>query len=302
MSFNTKSYELHSNTYKDTDVDKAKQWTNKDTVDYWRHKRMYDTLLPILTNYPNASWLTVGDGKYGTDANYLLGFTPNVLATDIAEDCLKMAKESGFIPNYKIENAEKLSFEDNTFDFALVKEAYHHFPRPSIALYEMLRVSKKGIVLIEPNDPNAQIPQKFSVRQSFFWFIQSIKNKIKKLLGRESYYSMGNYEPVGNFVYSISEREIEKVALGLNYDLVAFKGINDDYIEGVEYELLKDHGPKYQTLLNTIQNEDKKVKEGKRIYGIITAIIFKEMPDESCMKSLMDAGYSVTKLSKNPYI
>lgn len=302
MELNQKSYELHSKTYADTDVSVAQQWTNEETVDYWRHKRMYDTLLPILNNYKNAKWLTVGDGKYGTDAHYVLKHTPHVLPTDIAEDCLKMAKETGFIPDYKIENAEQMTFKDNEFDFALVKEAYHHFPRPSIAVYEMLRVAKKGIVLIEPNDPNVQTPQKFYFKKALFWFVQGIKNSIKKIQGKEAFYELGGYETVGNFVYTISEREIEKIALALNYDMVAFKGLNDDYIEGVENELIKDNGPLFQKIKKTIDTEDKKVKNGKRVYGILTAIIFKEMPNDNCINDMKQDGFSIVKLSKNPYI
>lgn len=302
MNFKDKSYEIHSGSYSNTDEDKAKQWTDKNTVDYWRHKRMYDTLLPILNNYKNAKWLTVGDGKYGTDANYLLEHTPNVLPTDIAEDCLKMAKSTGFIPDYKIENAENMSFKDDEFDFALVKEAYHHFPRPMIAVYEMLRVAKNGIVLIEPNDPNCQIPYKFTINKAIFWLLNAVKNRIKMALGKQTYYPQAGYEEVGNFVYSISEREIEKVALGLNYDMVAFKGFNDDYISGVEQEMLKDNGPLYQKIKKTIDAEDKKVKNGKRVYGIMTSIIFKEMPSEACINDMKNAGFVITKLMKNPYL
>lgn len=302
MSFTDKSYDAHSKSYADVDKNRAEQWTNEGTVDYWRHERMYNTLLPILNNYKNAKWLTIGDGKYGTDAHFLLKHTLNVLPTDIAEDCLKMAKEASFIPDYKIENAEHLSFKDNEFDFALVKEAYHHFPRPFIAVYEMLRVAKNGIVLIEPNDPNCQSPQQFSINQSLFWLKNSLKNWIKKLLGKEIYNPQGGYEPTGNFVYTISEREIEKMALGLNYDMVAFKGLNDDYIVGVETEKLADKGPLYQKISNTLKNEDKKVKAGKRSYGIYTAIIFKEMPNESCINDMKNAGFKINKLMKNPYL
>lgn len=302
MDFNTKSYELHSNMWVNTDEQSTTQWTNEETVDYWRHKRMYDTLIPVLNNYPNAKWLTVGDGRYGTDAHYILKYTSNVLASDIAEDCLKTAKEKGFITDYKIENAEKMSFADNTFDFALVKEAFHHFPRPSLSVYEMLRVAKKGIILIEPNDPNCQSPKKFTLNETLFWFFQGIKNSIKGIFGKDPFYSQGGYEPVGNFVYTISEREIEKTALGLNYDMVAFKGLNDDYIEGVEYEMLKDNGPLFNKIKSTIEKEDGKVKMGKRVYGILTAIIFKEMPDDNCINDMKKAGFKITKLMKNPYI
>lgn len=302
MEFNKASYQAHSKLYSDVNEDIANKWTKEDTVDYWRHKRMYDSLLPLLHNYKDAKWLTIGDGKYGTDAHYLLKHTPNVLPTDIAEDCLKMAKESGYIPDYRIENAEYLSFENDSFDFVLVKESYHHFPRPSIAVYEMLRVAKKGIILIEPNDPNIQSPQKFQFKKAAFWFIHGIKNSIKRLLGKEIFYEYGGYETAGNFVYTISEREIEKIALGLNYDMVAFKGFNDDYIEGVENEKLKDNGPLYQKISKKIEEEDKKVKNGKRVYGILTAVIFKEMPNESCISHMKKDGFDIRKLMKNPYL
>jgi ubiquinone/menaquinone biosynthesis C-methylase UbiE len=296
-----KSYERHAQSYKNVDKTRVLQWTNEDTVDYWRHNRMFETLLPLLNNYPNAKWLTVGDGKYGTDAHYILKHTPNVLATDIAEDCLKEAKAAGFIPDYRIENAEKLSFENDAFDFAVCKEAYHHFPRPFIAVYEMLRVAKKAVVLIEPNDPSCVIPEKFSFGNALFWFIQAIKNVIKKIIGKEIYYKQGGYEPDGNFVYYISEREIEKLALGLNYEMLAFKGMNDVYIEGVENELLKDKGPKFRAIKNMIEKEDKKVQRGRRVPNMLTAILFKEEPNEACMRDLRSAGFKITKLMKNPY-
>ena len=65
---------------------------------------------------------------------------------------LEIGNKIGFINNYSEENAEDLSFNDESFDYVLIKEAFHHFPRPWIALYEAFRVCKKGIVLIEPND------------------------------------------------------------------------------------------------------------------------------------------------------
>ena len=46
----------------------AKIWLENDTIDAWRHARMYSALDPLLETYPDASWLTVGDGRYGKDA------------------------------------------------------------------------------------------------------------------------------------------------------------------------------------------------------------------------------------------
>jgi len=33
---------------------------------------MYQVIDPILAANPTAKWLTVGDGRYGNDANYIL--------------------------------------------------------------------------------------------------------------------------------------------------------------------------------------------------------------------------------------
>ena len=129
-----------------------------------------------------------------------------------------------------------------------------------------------------------------------------VNEKVEELLGKEVYYSLGGYEEVGNFVYTISEREIEKIALGLNYDLVAFKGLNDDYIAGVETEKLADKGPLFQKISKSIEKEDRKEKAGKRSWGIFTAVIFKEMPNENCIKDMEKAGFKITKLMKNPYL
>lgn len=54
--------------------------------------------------------------------------------------------------SYKKEDMQKLSFKDNSFDLVFVKEAIHHTAMPIKTFYEMLRVSKKAIILIEPNE------------------------------------------------------------------------------------------------------------------------------------------------------
>lgn len=130
----------------------AKPWLLDGTIDSWRHARMYAFTDPITSVFKKASWLTVGDGKYGRDAHYLEQQEANVLATDISDVLLKKAKKEGYVEKYKKENAECLTFKDNSFDFVLCKESYHHFPRPIVALYEMIRVAKKAVILIEPND------------------------------------------------------------------------------------------------------------------------------------------------------
>lgn len=54
--------------------------------------------------------------------------------------------------SYKKADMQKLSFKNSSFDLVFVKEAIHHTALPIKAFYEMLRVSKKAIILIEPNE------------------------------------------------------------------------------------------------------------------------------------------------------
>ena len=156
-TFQDKSYQQHRELFKEYTQNggkaaHAKTWIEKDTVDTWRHQRMYQVLDPILVAEPKAKWLTVGDGRYGNDAKYITEKGCDALATDISEYLLKEAKDIDYISKYKLENAESLSFHDLEFDYVFCKESYHHFPRPMLALYEMLRVANSGVLLIEPND------------------------------------------------------------------------------------------------------------------------------------------------------
>src|SRR5690606_3411078 len=111
----------------------AKAWLRPDTVNAWRLERMYSCAIPLLEAYPDASWLTVGDGRYGLDAMYLRSRGAKALATDISGILLEEAKAQGLIDDYRVENAEHLSFASESFDFVFCKESYHHFPRPMCA-------------------------------------------------------------------------------------------------------------------------------------------------------------------------
>nr|WP_237707692.1 hypothetical protein [Desulfocurvibacter africanus] len=74
----------------------ANTWFREDTVDAWRHRRMYEMFDPLLTGDPGSSWLTVGDGRWGKDARYIHKKGGKVCATDITPDLLEHAKAIGF--------------------------------------------------------------------------------------------------------------------------------------------------------------------------------------------------------------
>ncbi len=306
-SFHTLSHLAHERVYDSAESARlARTWTRADTVDGWRHARMYRTLDPLLAAQPGARWVTVGDGRYGTDAHYLASRGAEALATDISDTMLQRAKAEGFIREYRKENAEHLSFADDSFDFALCKESYHHFPRPMLALYELLRVARRAVALIEPDEsPILMSPG------------HVVKMMVKETLiriglgGRFGDRATGIidtgvnwYEEVGNFGYSISRREIERVALGLNLPHVAFLGLNDAYEPGVEEEPASEDSALFRRIRDDIAAQDRAGQRGlsRSRPKLLGAVIFKAALDPALRAALVAAGCEVRDLPRNPYL
>lgn len=134
-SFEEFSYAAHSKEYADHRVDGrlselAQSWLRTDTVQAEIQHSLRLSVVPLLAAFPGSKWLTVGDGGLGNDAHFLMKYGVDAVATDISTELLAEAKRSGHIRDYAWQNAEKLSYPDDSFDFVLCKEAYHHFPGP----------------------------------------------------------------------------------------------------------------------------------------------------------------------------
>ena len=298
-SFYEISYQIHEKSYSEVDKQKEielyKNWFNNNTVDIWRHLRMLDFLDIFIDLFPSAKWLTVGDGRFGTSAIYIGRKGSNVLPSDIDVSLLKIAKEQAMIKDYCYANAEKLPFDKDAFDFTFCKEAYHHFPRAYLALYEMLRVSSTAVMLTEPRDwLPSPVPRRL---------LQAAKHFIKNISGQKpSHPDAGNYEPVGNYVFTISEREFQKIASGLNLPAVAFKSFHDVYLEGVEKEKINSNGPLFKKIKKKIM-----INRLLRLFGIektnrIIAILFKKSISETLRGKLETSGFTIIDLPKNPYV
>src|SRR5688572_1586710 len=129
-NFHELSYDLHKkhNVLEGNELSTMqKSWFRTDTVDYWRYNRMYIPITPLLKNFQKSKWITIGDGRFGLDSIKLKKIEPSleITPTDISSDLLEDAKAKGLIEKYSTENAEKLSFLDNSFDFSFCKESFH---------------------------------------------------------------------------------------------------------------------------------------------------------------------------------
>jgi len=285
MKTHIKSYTNQIEHLKKYSDDRCKLNLDHTTINRWRQERLFSSIDPLLSTYPDSNWLTVGDFYYGSDAEYIQSKGNNVVASDIDDHFLKKAEEIGYIKSYSKENVEALSFKDEAFDFVFCKETFHHLPRPYIGLYEMLRVSKIGVVLVEPYDRfiNASFVEKIAN-----WLLKQIKGKMHDL-----------YEPSGNYKYSISKREIEKIALGLNLPFVTYKCINDYYREGLGIEFEDKNSKLLKKIKRQIYLRDLLWKFRLFPPTYLVAVIFKA---NISTETLVDSGYEIVQLTKNPYL
>jgi len=297
QGFENKSYERHASWYADlfpTEEDKLKRiavWKQTDTVNAWLHQRSYNQIEMLCT--PNTHWLTVGDGN-GADAAYLIKKGCKAIASDISGELLPVAKAEGLITDFSIENAEKLSFADNQFDYVLCKESFHHFPRPWMAFYEMLRVARRGIVLIEPHDPIIKMP--------FLLLITNILDRISPTAVQKLWKNRYSFEEVGNFVYKISEREVEKAAMGIGLPSAAFKGFNDHYIKGIENEAAVESSTLFAKMKSKIARKNLLSSLHLMPAGVLVSVVFKQKPEAEIIENLKKQDFRYVEFPTNPYL
>ncbi len=302
MAFEELSHGAHSGWFQkryntlDLQNKAIEKWKNDkklNTIDYWLHHRLFNLTQPF-TEDKIQTWLTVGDG-YGFDANYFFEKGLNVTASDIAGTFLPLSQEHGLIEKFSIENVEKLSFEDNSFDYVFCKEAYHHFPRPQLGVYEMLRVAKMAVIIIEPHDPISRMPLLLGMR--------NILDRWDTNLLQGFWKNRYSFEEVGNYVYKLSEREMDKLAMGLGLPAVAFKGINNNYYNpAISSQIADGSSSGYKAIQRKLKLHDTLTKLSLMPAQVLCAVIFKTKPTAAVEASLRNSGFQVHLLPENPYL
>ena len=257
-----------------------------NSIGNWHHERMLRSIEPLLKYCKATTWMTVGDGRFGSDANFLRPYVASATATSISGSTLKIAKERGWIDAFSEQNAEKLLFDDASFDFVLCKETYHHFPRPAIGFYEMLRVARRGIVFIEP-------------MEGMWSPLLALKRTLKRLLRRDHPYDL--FEPSGNFVYRINMNEIAKNLTALGYSIFAWKGMNTFWYEPFDRAMKDQFSFAWIGSRLGILIQDVACSLGLLSHGVATVVCFKSMPDPDLLINLRAAGFHVRQLPTNPY-
>ena len=176
-----------------------------DCVDAWRQRRMYQLIQPIVAYGIEGRWLTIGDS--GSDAtcwpnpaSRRRGSSPPRSPRHSSSGSRTVAISPASRSGRSMRSAS--TRRPTRFDFVFAKEVYHHLPRPSIGLYEMLRVAREAVVLIEPID--------FIGRP-----LDLLRDLVKTLLRRKLV--QGEFEYYGNYTYRMSLRETRKLMTGMAY-------------------------------------------------------------------------------------
>ncbi len=291
------SYKAHKENWKNLILEKEERLyykDKKDSIQYSVTTRPFNLLKPLLSK--KKQWLTIGDYN-GLEANFLIDNNQNVFASDIDDTFLKEAQKNNLIKEYGIVNSEKIPFQDDSFDYVLCKESFHHFPRAYLSLYEMLRCSKEAVIIIEPIDILGTSPLFFLLKNTLDLINPQLINKIWK--------NRFSFETVGNYVFKVAEREIEKLAMGVGLPAIAFKGVNLILDLKTEKNILSQ-SPMNSKFMNKI-NRRFKIKNFLSKFHIIPynhkiAILFKSIPDIETKANLIKLGYSFIDLPKNPYL
>ncbi|MER9961628.1 class I SAM-dependent methyltransferase [Mesorhizobium sp. M0045] len=111
--------------------------------------------------------------------------------------------QSEYAPfDWQYQDAEKLSLDDRSFDWVFVHAGLHHCASPHWALCEMLRVARKGILVIEARD---------SLLNSIAGMLGLVPDfEIEPVLLSKGQLGGVRNSNIPNYVYRWTEREFRK--------------------------------------------------------------------------------------------
>jgi len=145
-----------------------------------------------------SSILVCGGGDLDKKVFENLGFS-NVTISNLDS---RMTKDSYNPYVWKYENAESLSYPDESFDYVVIHAAIHHASSPHKVLTEMYRTAKIGVLAFESRD---SVIMNYLERKE----LTQIYEHAAVYYNDCNYGGVNNTE-IPNYIYRWTEREIEK--------------------------------------------------------------------------------------------
>jgi 2-polyprenyl-3-methyl-5-hydroxy-6-metoxy-1,4-benzoquinol methylase len=154
-------------------TDNYKKHTHKNPIQRLLLWNFFRRLTNLTAAKKVDSILDVGCGE-GFTLNRLRekGIGKKLEGLEHSKDAIALGKKT--YPEIKIQqgNIYQLPYKDNSFDLVLCTEVLEHLEEPEKALRELVRVSKKYLVISVPNEP-------------FFMLAQLVRGKNWSRLGND---------------------------------------------------------------------------------------------------------------------
>ena len=154
-------------------TDNYKKHTHRNPIQRFLLWNFFRNFLNLTKAKKVESILDVGCGE-GFTLNRLKekGIGKNLEGVEYSKAAIELGHK--MYPDIKIKqgNIYKLPYKDNTFDLVLCTEVLEHLDDPQKGLKELVRVSKKYLVISVPNEP-------------FFMFAQMVRGRNWSRLGND---------------------------------------------------------------------------------------------------------------------
>jgi len=115
--------------------------------------RFYDRITTRVAALAPENLLDAGCGEGETLARLAGHLPPRVLGFDILEPSVRFTAQRHPAPHVAVASIEAICCPDNTFDLVLCLEVLEHLPDPEQAVAELLRVSRRDVLISVPSEP-----------------------------------------------------------------------------------------------------------------------------------------------------
>ena len=170
----------------------------ENELDYKERYDHYEATISCWIKDIDASILVVAGSYNDRDVFKKLGYS-NVIISNLDT----RLRDDEFSPfDWSFQDAENLTYPNNTFDYVVTHAALHHCYSPHRALLSMYAVARKGIIFFEARD------SAIMRIASYFHFTQNYEHSA--VFYNDMSYGGVKNTCVPNYIYRWTEREVEK--------------------------------------------------------------------------------------------
>lgn len=130
------------------------KYEKANPITRWLMKGFFSSFKAALNSIEFSTVYEAGCGE-GYIAQFVTNSCPHakVSGSDISGKVVAMARERVPTAAFAVESIYNINSPDNAYDLVIASEVLEHLERPADALSELVRISKKYILLSVPNEP-----------------------------------------------------------------------------------------------------------------------------------------------------